>query len=77
MAGFLILMLTLALLPVALGAQIPPGVIPAGVEAKIHFVTGRVARTGPMAWRHVKSNNPCPFPVGVSKRKWNALQFPV
>jgi hypothetical protein len=32
--------LALALLPVALGAQIPPAIIPAGVGVNIHFVTG-------------------------------------
>jgi aryl-phospho-beta-D-glucosidase BglC (GH1 family) len=33
-------LLALALLPVALGAQIPPAIIPAGVGVNIHFVTG-------------------------------------
>jgi hypothetical protein len=34
-------LLALGLLPVALGAQIPPAIIPAGVGVNIHFVTGR------------------------------------
>jgi polysaccharide biosynthesis protein PslG len=34
--------LALGLLPLALGAQIPPAVIPDGVGVNIHFVTGRV-----------------------------------
>jgi hypothetical protein len=33
-------LLALGLLPAALGAQIPPAVIPAGVGVNIHFVTG-------------------------------------